>query len=396
MEQKANVRRHVAVFALLGWALLSCAAQETPARQPGNPSADRSVHRLPPATVERMLIEAVHHTPGSYAANHDLGEFYLHQGKLRAGISYLKRAQEADPHHYDNGYDLALAYLETGQAESTRGQIQSMLKEQETAELHNLLGDADDKLGDYLAAANEYHRASEMDPSQQNIFDLADFLLRHKNYAGFLDRSIVFFRYGLQKYPRSEELTVGLGVALYADENYDEAVQTLCAAVDLNPADKKPFLFLGRVGKVSPRLLPEVRKRLEGFVQLYPRNAAANYFYAMNLWQRSQGQPAADLPKVEQLLKIAESLDPRFYEAHYQMGVLYQGEQRYAEAVKEFKETVALRPDFPKARYRLALMYNRVGEKLLAEQQLAVARRLRKQEEDEDDLDEPPSGSEKP
>ena len=65
-----------------------------------------------------------------------------------------------------------------------------------------------------------------------------------------------FFQYGVQKYPRSAKMTVGLGVALYAEGKYDDAVRTLCAAVDLDPTDPKPFQFLGKVSTVSPRLDP--------------------------------------------------------------------------------------------------------------------------------------------
>ena len=36
-------------------------------------------------------------------------------GKLPDAIPFLKQAQQIDPSSYDNGYDLALAYLLTGQ-----------------------------------------------------------------------------------------------------------------------------------------------------------------------------------------------------------------------------------------------------------------------------------------
>jgi tetratricopeptide (TPR) repeat protein len=383
LVQESKLRRHVRIAVILACALSSFAAQEAQVQSTSpraGPASEPVAARPLPATVERMLVEAVRETPASFAANHNLGEFYLHQGRLNAGIPYLRKAQQIDAHHYDNGYDLVLAYLEVGQAHAARSLIQEMLGRRETAELHNLLGDAQDKLVEYIVAANEYHRASELEPSEQNIFDLADFLLRRQKYAGFLKRSLEFFQFGVHKYPHSAQLTVGLGVALYADQQYDAAVQTLCAAVDLNPTDRKPFLFLGQVGRVSPRLLPEVRKRLEEFIRLYPRNAAANYYYALNLWQRTGGEPAVDLARIEQLLKTAVLLDPHFYEAHFQLGVLYQDQRRNKDAIAEFKRTVLLRPDFTKAHYRLFLLYSHVDEKKLAQQQLEVLRRLKKQD----------------
>ena len=170
------------------------------------------------------------------AAQQRLGEFYLQQNRLSEGIVYLERAQRLNPQDYDSGYDLSLAYLNSGDPGKASAQLRKMIAQHETAELDNLLAEAMDKSGDTKGAATEYYRAAEVEPSEENIFDLASFLLQHKTYEGFLDNALNFFRYGVQKYPRSAKLTVGLGVALFAKSNYDDAVQTLCAAVDLDPS----------------------------------------------------------------------------------------------------------------------------------------------------------------
>ena len=70
--------------------------------------------------------------------------------------------------------------------------------------------------------------------------------LQHKKYVGFLDDSIKFFRYGVAQFPKSSQMMVGLGVALYASNQYEEAVRVLCAAVDLDPTDRRPIQFLGQ------------------------------------------------------------------------------------------------------------------------------------------------------
>ncbi len=230
------------------------------------------------------------------------------------------------------------------------------------------------------AAATEYYRAAQLDPSEENIFDLASFLLQHSNYEGFLDNALKFFRYGVQKYPRSAKLTVGLGVTLYAEGRYDDAVKTLCAAVDLDPTDPRPFQFLGKVSTVSPAHIPEIRKRLEEFVHLYPNNGPAIYYYAMSLWERSEGEPAADLAVIEALLKKAIAADPTLYEAHFQLGVLYQDQQKYQDAIREFKQTLNLRPDFNRAHYRLFLLYSRTHQKQLADQHLAILKQIKQED----------------
>jgi tetratricopeptide (TPR) repeat protein len=247
-----------------------------------------------------------------------------------------------------------------------------------------------EKSGDYKAAASEYHRAAQLDPSENNIFDLGSFLLQHSNYEGFLDNSLKFFEYGVEKYPRSAKMTVGLGVALYAEGNYDDAVRTLCAAVDLDPADPKPFQFLGKVSTASPARIPEIRDRLEKFVQLYPGNGPAIYYYAMCLWRRSEGESAADLPTVEAMLKRAIAAAPTLYEAHFELGILYQDQQRYQDAIRELNQTVALRPDFNRAHYRLFLLYSRTHQKQLADEHLAILKQIKHEDAEAEEAEDNP------
>jgi tetratricopeptide (TPR) repeat protein len=337
--------------------------------------------------AEQGLVDAAKKNPTDFNAQLRLGEFYLQQNRLPDGILYLEKAQRLNPQDYNSGYDLSLAYLNSSDILKASAQLRRMIAQHETAELDSLLAEANERSGDIKSAATEYHRAAEVDPSEENIFDLASFLLQHKNYEGFLANALTFFRYGVEKYPRSAKLMVGLGVTLYAESKYDDAVETLCAAVDLDPADPKPFQFLGKVSMVSPALMPDIRKRLERFVQLYPSNGPAIYYYSMSLWQRSHDESAADFGKVEALLKQSIAADPDFYEAHYQLGILYQDQLKYPDAIQEFVKTVRLRPDFNRAHYRLVLLYNRTNQKQLADEHLAILKQIKQEDADAEEVD---------
>jgi tetratricopeptide (TPR) repeat protein len=373
--------------ALCCWAVVGAASLINPLAQPAAAALQSGSGTN--QQLERTLLEAAKQRPADFAAQQSLGEFYLHQDRWPEGILYLQKAEQLNPEDYNTGYDLSLAYLNSGDTANASTLLRKMIAQRETAELDNLLAEVNERSGDYKTAALEYHRAAELDPSENNIFDLASFLLQHSNYEGFLDHSLTFFQYGAQKYPRSAKMTVGLGVALYAEGRYDDAVQTLCAAVDLDPTDPKPFQFLSKVSTVSTARIPEIRNRLEKFVELYPNNGPAIYYYAMALWRRSEGESAADLPTVEALLKRAIAAAPAFYEAHYELGILYQDEQKYPEAIRELNQTVALRPDFNRAHYRLFLLYSRTHQKQLAEAHLAILKQLKQEdaeaEEKEDD-----------
>jgi tetratricopeptide (TPR) repeat protein len=67
---------------------------------------------------------------------------------------YLERAQRIDPSSYDNGYDLALAYVLTGRLSDGRHFIHDLLEQKNTAELRNLLGELEEREGQFVTAEN--------------------------------------------------------------------------------------------------------------------------------------------------------------------------------------------------------------------------------------------------
>ncbi len=336
------------------------------------------------APQEKAMLLAANREPENAQIVGSLGEYYLHKEEWQKSVRWLSKALTLSPGSESIGYDLAFAQEQTGDLEGAKSQIEQMLEKADSAKLHNLLASVQDRRGDVLEAAKEYHRAAQIDPSESNIFDLATFLLQHKKFAGFVDESIKFFRYGVAQFPHSSQMMVGLGVGLYASEQYDEAVRVLCAAVDLDPRDRRPIEFLGKARRVSPELAEEVDRRLEDFAERYPDNAATNYYYAFSLWERGGGEEGKNLDRIEALLKKSEALAPAWYEPHYQLGVLYESEKRYPEAIHEMQKTVKSEPEFAPAHFRLAVLYSRTDDKLRAAQESAIVRRIKDKDRNDD------------
>ncbi len=173
--------------------------------------------------AEVQFKKAVELEPRNFDANHNLGEFYVRSGKVVKAAPFLEQAQRIDPSSYDNGYDLALAYLLTGRQADARQLVDDLLKLKNTAELHNLLGEIEEKDGKFVAAANEFEIAAHIDPSESNLFDWGSELLLHRT----LGPAIEVFQQASERYPKSARLVIGLGMALYARGNYDDAVKSL-------------------------------------------------------------------------------------------------------------------------------------------------------------------------
>ncbi|HUV71278.1 MAG TPA: tetratricopeptide repeat protein [Terracidiphilus sp.] len=351
------MRRHLqsAVLAATLWLLFQSGV--------GNVHALESPSKTTIALEERALLLAAKREPRNVEVVGALGEYYLHKEEWRESVRWLARAAALSAQDESIGYDLAFAYMQAGELDSAQHQIRQMLAQADSAKLHNLLAAVKERGGDNDGAVREYYRAAEVEPTESNIFDLATFLLQHKQYVGWLDESVKYFRYGVEKYPRSSQMMVGLGVALYASEQYDEAVRVLCAAVDLDPKDPRPVQFLGRAGRVSPDLATAVDKRLKDFADRYPDNAATNYFYALSLWERGGRDEGRNFPKIQELLRKAEALSPGWYEPHYQLGLLYEAEKRYPDAIREMQKAVKIDPNFFSAHFRLVTLYGRIGDK---------------------------------
>lgn len=312
--------------------------------------------------------------PRDYDANHNLGEFYIQSGKIADAIPLLERAQNINPSSYDNGYDLAQADLLTGHLSQARQVAQAVARKKNTGELHNLLGQIEEKDGKFVAAANEFQVASHMDPSDDNLFDWGSELLLHRTY----EPAIEVFQQASQRYPNSPRLLIGLGMALYSRGKYDEAVKALLAAADLDPSDPRCYTFLSRAYDSSPNQAEDVIQRFRRYSELQPGNALAQYYYAMSLWKGKRAEDSSvDLATVESVLQKAIALDDKLPEAQVQLGNLYADQHEYAKSVPFYVRALELNPNLSDAHYRLGQDYVHTGQKDQAQKEFEVYQRLR-------------------
>jgi tetratricopeptide (TPR) repeat protein len=326
--------------------------------------------------AQAQLKKAVVLEPRSFDANHNLGELYVRIGILPDAIPFLQQAQQISPSSYDNGYDLSLAYLLTGRPAQARQIVQSLLRGKNTAELHNLLGQIEEKDGKFVAAVNEFEIAAHQDPSEGNLFDWASELLLHRT----LELAIEIFRQSAQRYPSSPRMAIGLGIALYSRGNYDDAVTSLLRAADLRPADPICYFFLSKAYDSSPNQADEVIQSFRRFSELQPGNARAFYYYAMSLWKGRRAQdPSLDLHQIESLLRKAVTLDSKLAEAHLQLANLYSDQTQYADSISEYGKALDNKPDLADAHYRLGQAYVHTGQKDKAQEQFQVYQQLRAQ-----------------
>ncbi|MGB7600454.1 MAG: tetratricopeptide repeat protein [Candidatus Sulfotelmatobacter sp.] len=358
-------------------------AQETAAR--GKQLSDGVPPDSSRAAMENSLRDVTARRPEDFSANSRLGKLLVEDAKPQEGLPYLERAYRLSPGDMDNGYEKALALAATGNYVQARTDARTLLAVQDkshqgNAELHHLLAETDEKLGDPLEAVREYQRAAELNSSETNLFDWGAELLVH--HAA--EPAIEVFTKGHSSFPRSVRMLSGLGAAWYSNGSYEEAVRNFCEASDLNPDDPNPYLLMGEMQAAETTPSPEIEERLARFVRLQPRNALANYYYAISLQRRwSSPDKAEDIDQVKSLLQTATQLDRKLGLAYLQLGILYSEEKNFPRAISALRQAIEVDPQLEKAHYRLAQLYRLAGETKKAQSELQVYEQITREKSEE-------------
>ncbi len=326
------------------------------------------------AGIEGALRTDVGKAPDSFDANHRLGQLLLQTGRAREAIPYLQRAAQANPGDYDNAYDLARANAAAGNYDRARDDVRTLLARHDKAELHHLLAEIEEKLGNSLEAAHQYQRAAEMEPTETYLFDWGSELLLH--HAP--EPAAQVFTQGNQLFPRSARMLMGLGAASFARGANDQAVRQFCAASDLNPNDPAPYVFLGKMEHAEKIPSDEVIEKLQRFVTLQPQNAEAHYYFAVASWKHRDPQDKARASQVESQLADAIRLNPNFAAAELQLGIVRADQGDYSAAIPHYERAIQIAPQTEEAHYRLSQAYRQTGQTEKAKAELQTYQQLSK------------------
>jgi len=339
--------------------------RETLAKETASLSKGRTEERpITSAATEEALQARIEREPRDFEANRDLGELLTQQGNARKAIPYLERASQLKPDDYESGYELALANADASDYERGRVKAQALILHHDTAELHHLLAEVQEKLGNSLQAVREYQRAAELDPSETYLFDWgSELLLHHAPEPAFE----VFIK-GNRLFPKSIRMLIAIGATWFARGSYYEAVERICEASDLDPHDPVPYLFLGKIESAQTPPSEALVEKLHRFVTLQPDDADANYFYALGFWKRRKTPAdATALAQVEQLLNKAIHLNSKFAAAYLQLGIVHFDQGDLSRAISDYQQAIQagdqtqIHADAEEAHYRLAQAYRQIG-----------------------------------
>jgi Flp pilus assembly protein TadD len=236
------------------------------------------------------------------------------------------------------------------------------------ADLRGLLARAYLADGQHARAINEYNRAILLDPyEEQYYFELGQLLIDQENYT----TAVQVLEAGEHIFDKSAQIELALGGAYYGLKKYEEAGFAFLKTVTLAPQAPQPYTFLGRLLDQNTRWLPEITQAFAAFAENQPRQYLPQFLYGKALLVGGK-----DLPEAEARLHKSIVLEDRFWEAHFQLGILLEKKADLGGAEKELKRAAVLAPENPLPHQELARVFDHMGKPAEARVERLAAEKL--------------------
>lgn len=312
--------------------------------------------------------------PQNAATQQSLGELLLASGKAAEAAQAYSAALAIQPDNPDLKLACATALVASGEVDRAQSLVAGLPNANDLAEAQSLLGEISEKKGDYKQAVVHLARAAEIETSEENVWALGVEFLRHWTF----EAAIREFEFAVEQFPTSTRMKLGLGTAYFGGAHYAKAVPVFA---DLLRADPENAFFAELLGMSCSAVTESTQKQcgpLLSYAESHPKNAKANTYAAAMLLTEATTDESDK--RARKFLVNALAADPKSPEAHYRMGVLDQNEGAWAASIAPLERSVALKPDFAQAHYRLALAYWRVGRKKEGAAEMELEKKYAQQE----------------
>jgi tetratricopeptide (TPR) repeat protein len=336
-----------------------------------------NLHRNDEALKE--FEQAARLNPNSAVAQQSLGELYLDKGAADKASAAFAAAVRLKPGDEDLMFSYADA-LVSGKHYDEGAQVLATASTASQSPLaQSLLGEIDEHSGNYESAVHHFTRAGELQPSEDNIWQLGMEFLRHWTFEAAAKE----FEAGTERFPSSTRMQVALGAAYFGNGAYAKAIPQFARLLS---ADPNNATYAQMLGLSCTAVMQETDNRcalLVTYADAHPHDALAATHAATFLLTNPGDSSTSD--HAAKLLELAIKARPDLAEAQYQLGVLKQNQSDWQGSIPYLERAVALKPDHAQAHYHLALAYWRTGRKADGQAQMELQKKYASAEKE--DLD---------
>ncbi|PYX85165.1 MAG: hypothetical protein DMG70_04565 [Acidobacteria bacterium] len=318
-----------------------------------------------------LLRAATFEPAEELAFRQGLAEVLISHSEFSAAIEELRRAAELEPNRGDLAYNLALAQFKVGRLDDSLASAEKCKAFGDTADLEDLLGDIQEARGDNLAAVRSYQAAVKLAPNEERYrLSLAVELVRHKSF----DAARVVLKQAEERWPRSWRIELALGMVEYFAGSDQDASRILVHAAELAPEPETALEYLGKI-QLDQASAPATAAlaQLCGYCDRHPTDGKLEYYCGALLFRRDYGsQDKTHADEILRRLHTAATLLAKDAAPHCQIGRVNRWIERWKEAREESETCVRLDPNAADSHYRLAQIYQHLGEAERSQQEMTL------------------------
>lgn len=318
----------------------------------------------------------------SAAQNLALGLLFLSHDAYQDAIPRLEQTLQQDDSNEMATLNLALAYKNVGKSAAAIQLTRRTIEKKPSGALYNMLAELEEGSGQYVEAIQNYQRAVELEPTNENYyFDLGMEYLSHFTFGPALE----VFRVGTQKFPDSSREYLGLAFSHYAVREYPAAADSFTKALELDPDSPAVLKSWNTVlSSLSPADWDNILPRLRRLAAAHPQSADLAFCYGAALFRSEFAKgPKSALDRPQTLLEKAIKLRPDFAAARLELAGLYAAEKQDQKAVDEYLEAIREDPKSDIPHYRLGQIYRQMNKLDLATRELARYQELSRLHQEE-------------
>ena len=290
-----------------------------------------------------------------------IAELLIAHEKYSESVEELNRAANLDPERADLTFDLALAQFRAGRLDDAAASAEKCKELGDNADLEDLIGDIQEARGDNLAAVKGYQAAVELAPKEEKYrLSLAVELIRHSSF----EPAKVVLKQGEELHPESWRIQLALGMVEHFAGTDEDATKYLLRAAELAPEPQRALQYLGDIQLDRAPPDPAAVATLCEYSDGQPQDGQIHYYCGAVLFRRDY--VTGDKTHVAEMLRhlrASVALLPKDDAApHCQLGKAYRWLERWPEALHETELCARMDPGSAEAHYRLAQIYEHVGQ----------------------------------
>jgi len=337
-------------------------------------------------------LEAKIHAHPDAPTYTQLGMWFGDRHQYDCAAEAFRAALKFEPGSAPLYYLVGLSLYSSGHAEEAVSALQQSVQLNDALKPHLILGAALDQLHRSAEAKAEWEKALKIDPHSTDAIDwLSKALLAEGDFgaaiallrsapadenltlrlaqvydkAGMLDKAAEVLKRALVSHPSSLPLSNALTTILVKQTLYQDAIRLAAKTARLHPGNldaQRQYFRLMVLNDDYALAQPLGRKLLIAAPHDF------DILYLNGIMERAGGQ----FPAARKHLEEAVKLDPNYYNARYNLGVVLAELKDFPGAREQLEKAIALGATEPEVRFKLASVLRTMGETEAAQEQLKI------------------------